>query len=107
MTDPIADMLTRIRNALLAEHKVVIIPYSNFKIEIVRVLKDEGYVEGYEFLEKGKHKEIKIDLRYTTDGNSVIKAIKRVSKRRNSKGKCRYGCINIVNFKRYHDRYPC
>ena len=80
MTDPIADMLTRIRNALIAEHKELNIPYSKIKTEIARVLSEEGYISDYEVLEEGIRKNIKIKLKYQNNGIPVITNIKRVSK---------------------------
>ncbi|NIP30687.1 MAG: 30S ribosomal protein S8 [Candidatus Dadabacteria bacterium] len=80
MTDTIADMLTRIRNALLAGHKEVLIPSSNIKNEIIRVLKEEGYVEGYDFTQDGIKKNIKVKLKYSENGNKAITKIQRVSK---------------------------
>ena len=80
MTDPIADMLTRIRNALIAKHKSVIVPSSNIKAEIVSVLKDEGYIVDYKLIEDGLKKLITIELKYTDDYTSVIREIKRVSR---------------------------
>ncbi|MGH7902163.1 MAG: 30S ribosomal protein S8 [Thermodesulfobacteriota bacterium] len=80
MTDPIADMLTRIRNALIAKHKSVIIPSSSIKVEIVSVLRDEGYIMDYKLIEDGLKKMISIELKYTDDYISVISEIRRVSK---------------------------
>jgi small subunit ribosomal protein S8 len=80
MTDPIADMLTRIRNALIAKHKSVIVPSSSIKVEIVSVLRDEGYIMDYKLIEDGLKKMISIELKYTDDYISVIREIRRVSK---------------------------
>lgn len=80
MTDPIADMFTRIRNALIARHKSVDVPASRIKIEIARILKEEGFIGDYKVVEDGVRKMIKIDLLYTPDGEAVIKEIQRVSK---------------------------
>jgi len=81
VTDPIADYLTRIRNALMARHKVVEIPASNLKKEITKILKDQGYILGYKFIEDNKQGVIKIALKYTQPGNvPVIKHLERVSK---------------------------
>ncbi len=80
MTDPIADMLTRIRNALIAKHKSVIVPSSGIKVEIVSVLRDEGYIMDYKLIEDGLKKMISIELKYTDDYISVIREIRRVSK---------------------------
>jgi len=82
MTDPIADYLTRLRNAIMAKHKVVEIPASNIKKEITRVLKDKGYILNYKIDEdKNYQGSIKIALKYhTEDGTSAIKTLTRVSK---------------------------
>ena len=80
MTDPIADMLSRIRNANNARHKSVDIPCSNIKIEIARILLDEGYIKGYDVVEDDKQGIIKIDLKYSQDGERVISGLKRISK---------------------------
>ena len=80
MTDPIADMLTRIRNAFMAGHDQVKIPGSVIKSEITRVLAEEGYVESYEITEEGIKKTIAIKLKYGPDGKAAIEEIKRISK---------------------------
>lgn len=80
MTDPIADMLARIRNAITAEHKELKVPYSKIKAEIARVLREEGYILNYDVAEDKSRKNIQINLKYLNDGTPVIKDIKRVSK---------------------------
>ncbi|GBD37826.1 30S ribosomal protein S8 [bacterium HR37] len=80
MTDPIADMLTRIRNALVARHKTVEIPASRIKVEIARILKEEGYISDYTVVEEGVAKKIKIELKYTPEGEAAIREIRRISK---------------------------
>ena len=80
MTDPIADMLTRIRNAFMAGHDHVEIPGSIIKGEIARVLTEEGYVENYKTTEEGVKKTITIKLKYGPDGKGAIEEIKRISK---------------------------
>lgn len=80
MTDPIADMLSRIRNANNARHKSVDVPCSNIKKEIARILLDEGYIKGYDAVEDDKQGMIKIDLKYSQDGERVISGLKRISK---------------------------
>lgn len=80
MTDPIADMLTRIRNAIQARHSTVDIPASNTKREIARILRDEGFVHSYEFVDEGPQGVIKIELKYAGDEQSVISGLQRVSK---------------------------
>lgn len=80
MTDPIADMLTRIRNAFMVGHNRVEIPGSIIKGEIAKVLTEEGYVESYKITEDGVKKTIIIKLKYGPDGKAAIEEIKRVSK---------------------------
>ena len=81
MTDPIADMLTRIRNANTAKHDTVDVPASKIKTEIARILLDEGYIIAYEIVEDGVVKTIKITLKYGADKNQkVISGLKRISK---------------------------
>jgi small subunit ribosomal protein S8 len=80
VTDPIADMLTRIRNAIRARHQRVDMPSSNLKIGIAMILKEEGYIGSYKVSEEGKKKILRLNLRYGTDGESVISTLDRVSK---------------------------
>jgi len=80
MTDPIADMLTRIRNALMARHKTVVVPGSKLKLEIVRILKEEGYIEDYRVIEEKPQIKIEIVLKYDEKKRPVIAGIRRVSK---------------------------
>ncbi len=81
MTDPIADMLTRIRNAIGAEHDTVDIPASKMKVEIARILKQEGYISGYSVEgDTAKEKTIKVELKYGPDKQRVITGLKRISK---------------------------
>ncbi len=80
-TDPIADYLTRIRNAVRANHRVVEIPASNLKKEITKILFDQGYILSYKFIEQSAQDTIKIALKYDRDTKeSVIKDIQRLSK---------------------------
>ena len=79
MTDPIADMLTRIRNAIMARHTRVQIPASKMKIAIARILQEEGYIKDYEVVQDGPQGTIKISLRYV-DRRPVLTQLKRVSK---------------------------
>ena len=80
-SDPIADMLTRIRNANTAKHDTVDVPASKIKTEIARILLDEGYIKAYEIVEDGVVKTIKITLKYGADKNQkVISGLKRISK---------------------------
>lgn len=80
MTDPIADMLARIKNALMVRHEEVLIPYSNIKSEIGRVLKEEGYLEDFEVSGEGVKRHIRIKLKYSPEGLPGIRGFKRVSK---------------------------
>jgi small subunit ribosomal protein S8 len=80
MTDPIADMLTRIRNAINAKHAKVDVPASNLKTEIARILKDEGYIADYKVSGEGVRKSLRIRLKYGTKGESVISKLNRISK---------------------------
>lgn len=80
MTDPIADMLTRIRNALRVSYDTVDIPCSKLKINISKVLKTEGFIKNYRIISEGGQKLIRIFLKYDERGDSVIDGLKRVSK---------------------------
>ena len=80
ITDPIADMLTRIRNANSSKHESVNVPASKLKIEIARILNEEGYINGYEVIEDGLQGVIKINLKYGANKQKVITGLKRVSK---------------------------
>ncbi len=79
MTDPIADMLTRIRNANQAKHESVTMPASRLKLEILAVLKNEGYISEYEKIEDGKQGVIKVTLKYNNK-DRIIKGLKKISK---------------------------
>lgn len=80
MTDPIADMLTRIRNAVRARHSAVLVPRSRVKLGIVHLLKEEGFVEGYIDIDEGPQGSIKIFPRYNEANDAVLRGIVRVSK---------------------------
>lgn len=80
ITDPIADLLTRIRNASTAKHPSVEIPASNTKKAICQILLDEGYIKGMQVIEDNKQGTIKVTLKYQENGQPVIAGIKRVSK---------------------------
>ncbi len=80
ISDPIADMLTRIRNALAARHPKADVPSSKLKMEIARILKEEGYILNYKLVEEGAAKIIRIYLKYTTANAPVISHIERVSR---------------------------
>lgn len=80
MTDPLADMLTRVRNASAVKHESVDVPASNIKKEVARILLDEGFVKSYDVIEDGKQGIIRIQLKYSRDKEKVITGIKRISK---------------------------
>ncbi|MCT4508671.1 MAG: 30S ribosomal protein S8 [Tepidibacter sp.] len=80
MTDPIADMLTRVRNANTVKHETVDIPASNIKKEIARILLEEGFIKGYDVIEDGKQGIIRAQLKYGKNNERVITGIKRISK---------------------------
>ena len=81
MTDPIADMLTRIRNANTAKHDTVDVPSSKMKLSIAKILLDEGYIKAYELVDNGNFKDIHITLKYGKDKNEkIISGLKRISK---------------------------
>ena len=80
VTDTIADMLTRIRNAGSARHETVDIPASNMKKAIAQILKGEGYIKGFRIIEDGKQGIVRIELKYTSEKQNVITGIKRISK---------------------------
>ena len=80
ITDPIADFLTRIRNGLRARHGRVDMPPSKLKVEIARILKEEGYISNFKVLEEEKKRVLRVVLRYTPDGESVISSLTRISR---------------------------
>jgi small subunit ribosomal protein S8 len=80
MTDPISDMLTRIRNSLRASHELVDIPTSKLKIEIAKVLKSEGYIRNLKIISDGRRRFIRVFLKYDDEGMPVISGLQRVSK---------------------------
>jgi small subunit ribosomal protein S8 len=80
MTDPIADLLTRIRNAIAADHEYADIPASKFKTEIARVLDEQGYIEGYSVEPARVGEVLRVKLKYTEDRRSVISGLQRVSR---------------------------
>jgi small subunit ribosomal protein S8 len=79
-SDPIADMLTRVRNAIVARHPKVDVPASKLKAEIARILKEEGYIANYKVAEEGVKKVIKIYLKYGANNSPVITQIERISR---------------------------
>ena len=80
ITDPISDMLTRIRNAISKKHEFVRIPSSKFKLQIAKILEEEGFISSFDIVDQDKFKFININLKYNDRKVSVIKEIKRVSK---------------------------
>ncbi len=81
MSDPIADMLTRIRNANTAKHDTVTIPSSKMKLAVANILVDEGYIAKYDLVDNGKFKDIKITLKYgATKNDKIIGGIRKISK---------------------------
>ena len=80
ISDPIADMLTRIRNAIMARHDSVLIPTSRMKLSIARILKEEGFINDYQVLRGKPHRVIKIYLKYGDKNQSVLSGLERVSK---------------------------
>src|SRR5580658_3761449 len=80
LTDPVADMLARIRNAISARHQKVDVPHSKLKAEIARILKEEGYIANYKATEEEGHKFLRVYLKYSSDNASPMSDLKRVSR---------------------------
>ncbi|MDA8241202.1 MAG: 30S ribosomal protein S8 [Nitrospiraceae bacterium] len=80
LTDPIADMLTRIRNAVMIRAEKVDIPASRMKLEIAKIMKEEGFIRAYKILKDKKQGVLRITLKYAADNEAIISGIKRVSK---------------------------
>ncbi len=80
ISDPIADMLTRIRNAVMVRHDFVLIPSARMKLSIARILKAEGFINDYEVLKDKSHRVIKIHLKYVDKNQSIISGLERISK---------------------------
>ena len=80
VTDPIADMLTRIRNAIMARHDSVLVPTSRMKLAITRILKNEGFITDYEVIRDKPQRVIKIQLKYDENNQSILSGLERVSK---------------------------
>jgi small subunit ribosomal protein S8 len=80
LSDPIADMLTRVRNAISARHAKVDVPSSKLKIELARILKEEGYILNYKLTEEGSKKLVRLYLKYTSNNQPVITKLERLSK---------------------------
>jgi small subunit ribosomal protein S8 len=80
VSDPVADLLTRIRNANLARHEKVTLPSSKLKVEIARLLQEEGYIDGWNVAKDGQFQSLTIVLKYSESRERVIKGLKRISK---------------------------
>ncbi len=80
VTDSIADMLTRIRNGIQARHQRVDMPSSKLKVEVARILKEEGYISNFKVSEEGKKKVLRVVLRYGADGENAITTLERASR---------------------------
>jgi small subunit ribosomal protein S8 len=80
LTDPIADMLTRIRNALLVKKKDVTMPSSRLKVEVAKILKEEGYIKNFKVIDDNKQGSLIITLKYTEHSRSVITGLQKISK---------------------------
>lgn len=80
MTDPIADMLTRIRNGITSHHERVELPASKLKVEVARILKNEGFIRNFKVNEEKPQPVLRIDLKYSDDGEPVIHGIERISR---------------------------
>ena len=80
MTDPIADMLTRVRNAIMASYDTVDIPCSRLKVNLAKTLKSEGFIRNFKIISDGRHRKIRVVLSYDDKGESVIDGLRRVSK---------------------------
>ena len=80
MTDPIADLLTRMRNAILVKKKDLTLPSSKMKVEIVKIMKDEGYIHNFKMIDDNKQGMLNITLKYNSGGKCVITGLKRISK---------------------------
>jgi len=80
MTDPIADMLTRIRNAITSRHDRIELPSSKLKIEVAKILKSEGFIANYKVVEEGSQPSLRLYLKYSDDGEPVIHGIERISR---------------------------
>ncbi|MFO0753002.1 MAG: 30S ribosomal protein S8 [Thermodesulfovibrionales bacterium] len=80
LTDPIADMLTRIRNAFLIKAEKVDIPASRMKVEIAKILKEEGFIKSYKIIKDKKQGVLRVTLKYTMDNRPIVTGLKRISK---------------------------
>jgi small subunit ribosomal protein S8 len=95
-TDPIADLLTRIRNATRAKHPRIDLPSSKLKLEITRILKEEGYLANYKIVDEKGRKTLRMFLRYTPDRRSVITDLKRISRPGSRRYVGRFGIRPVV-----------
>lgn len=80
LTDPIADMLTRIRNVIMVKKREVNIPFSRIKVEIAKILKEEGYIKNFKVVDDNKQGILNVSLKYNEEGESVITGLKKISK---------------------------
>jgi small subunit ribosomal protein S8 len=80
LTDPVSDFLTRVRNAIKARHQKVDVPYSKLKVEMARILKEEGYIANFKSVDEEGHKVLRVHLKYSADNSSPISDLKRVSR---------------------------
>ena len=80
ITDPIADMLTRIRNAVMVKHESVLVPISKAKVSIAKILKEEGFIRDFETIDNGPKSNIRISLKYNSNRQPALSGLKRVSK---------------------------
>lgn len=80
ISDPIADMLTRIRNALQVGHRRVVVPDSKIKIRLAEILQEEGYIEGFQKVEHSAHRALELELKYDSNGRAAIEGLKRISR---------------------------
>lgn len=80
LTDPVSDFLTRVRNALAVKHQKVDVPASKLKVEIARILKEEGYISNYKLTEEEGHKVLRLYLKYNTNNEAAISSLQRVSR---------------------------
>ncbi|MFC1953024.1 30S ribosomal protein S8 [Chloroflexota bacterium] len=80
VSDPVADMLTRIRNAVMVRHDSVLIPASKTKLAIAKILKDEGFISDFEVLKGKPHREMKVRLKYSDDNQPILSGLERISK---------------------------
>ncbi len=80
LTDPVADFLARIRNAIKARHQKVDVPASKLKLELARILKEEGFVANYKAVEENGHKLVRVYLKYSTDNEAAISNLARISR---------------------------